>query len=259
MRSSRSTSRPAGLSSPTGYCGSRTPKRAAEMRFDVVTIFPAMFGPAFQQGVIGRAIERRLIELHAHDVRDHTHDRHRQVDDMPFGGGPGMVLKPEPVIEAVESIRKDNLGPVILMEPWGERLDQRLAGELAAEPGLVIVCGRSEGIDDRVRTALQAREISIGDYVLTGGEIPAMVVIDAVARLLPGVVGDPGSLAQDSFADAEELTGWPQFTRPAEFRGMAVPEVLLSGDHARIRRWRRQQAAQRRDLSEMRHPKEAKK
>jgi len=214
------------------------------MRFDVVTIFPAMFGPAFQQGVIGRAIERGLIELQAHDLREHTHDRHRQVDDMPFGGGPGMVLKPEPVIEAVESIRTKNAGPVILMEPWGERLDQNLAAELAAEPGLVIVCGRYEGIDDRVRAALQAREISIGDYVLTGGEIPAMVLVDAVARLIPGVVGDPGSLAQDSFAD--ELTGWPQFTRPAEYRGMTVPDVLLSGDHARIKQWRRQQAAQRR-------------
>jgi len=229
------------------------------MRFDVVTIFPGMFGPVFQQGVIARAIERRLVELHAHDLRAHTHDRHRQVDDMPFGGGPGMVMKPEPVIEAVEAIRVTNHGPVILMEPWGERLDQKVAGQLAMEPGLIIVCGRYEGIDDRVRTALQAREISIGDYVLTGGEIPAMVVIDSVARLLPGVVGDPRSLAQDSFADAEELTGWPQFTRPAEYRGMAVPDVLLSGDHARIRRWRRQQAAQRRDLSEMRHPKEVKK
>jgi tRNA (guanine37-N1)-methyltransferase len=214
------------------------------MRFDVVTIFPAMFGSAFQQGVIGRAIERRMLELHAHDLREHTHDRHRQVDDMPFGGGPGMVLKPEPVIEAVESIKQQNTGPVILMEPWGERLDQKLAAELAAEAGLVIVCGRYEGIDDRVRSALQAREISIGDYVLTGGEIPAMVLIDAVARLIPGVVGDPGSLAQDSFAD--ELTGWPQFTRPAEYRGMTVPDVLLSGDHARIKQWRRQQAAQRR-------------
>src|SRR6266550_3929260 len=214
------------------------------MRFDVVTIFPGMFGPVFRQGVIARAIERGLVELHAHDIRAHTHDRHRQVDDMPFGGGPGMVMKPE---------------PVILMEPWGERLDQEVAGQLAMEPGLIIVCGRYEGIDDRVRTALQAREISIGDYVLTGGEIPAMVVIDSVARLLPGVVGDPGSLAQDSFSDAEELTGWPQFTRPAEYRGMTVPDVLLSGDHARIRQWRRQQAAQRRDLSEIRHPKEVKK
>jgi tRNA (guanine37-N1)-methyltransferase len=213
------------------------------MRFDVVTIFPGMFRPVFQQGVIGRAIDRGLIELNAHDLRAHTHDRHRQVDDMPFGGGPGMVMKPEPVIEAVEAIRETNGGPVLLMEPWGERLDQTLAAELAKAPGLIIVCGRYEGIDDRVRTALRAREISIGDYVLSGGEIPAMVVIDSVARLLPGVLGDPGSLAQDTFAD--DLSGWPQFTRPAEYRGMAVPEVLLSGDHARIQQWRRQQAARR--------------
>ena len=213
------------------------------MRFDVVTIFPAMFDPVFKQGVLGRGIERGLLELHAHDLRDYTHDRHRQVDDTPFGGGPGMVMKPEPVIEAVESIRRDNAGPVVLMEPWGEELNQQVAAELAREPGLIIVCGRYEGIDDRVRCALRAREISIGEYVLTGGEIPAMVVIDAVARLVFGVVGDPGSLAQDSFAD--EMTGWPQFTRPAEYRGMAVPDVLLSGDHARIRDWRRQQAAQR--------------
>jgi len=214
------------------------------MRFDVVTIFPGMFGPVFRQGVIGRALERGLLELHAHDLRDHTHDRHRQVDDMPFGGGPGMVMKPEPVIEAVEAIRAQNGGPVIITEPWGHPFHQKLAAELAREPGLVIVCGRYEGIDDRVRAALGAREVSIGDYVVSGGEIPAMVIIDAVARLVPGVVGDPGSLAQDSFSD--ELTGWPQFTRPAEYRGMAVPEVLLSGDHARIRQWRRQQAAQRR-------------
>jgi len=214
------------------------------MRFDVVTIFPGMFGPVFQQGIIGRAVERGVLELQAHDLREHTHDRHRQVDDMPFGGGPGMVMKPEPVIEAVESIRAKNSGPVVLMEPWGEILDQKVAAELAQAAGLIIVCGRYEGIDDRVRTALRAREISIGDYVLSGGEIPAMVLIDAVARLVPGVVGDPGSLAQDSFSD--ELTGWPQFTRPAEYRGMTVPDVLLSGDHARIKQWRRQQAAQRR-------------
>ena len=213
------------------------------MRFDVVTIVPAMFTPVFDQGVVGRAIEKGLIELLAHDLRDHTHDRHRQVDDMPFGGGPGMVLKPEPVIEAVESIRPHNLGPVVLMEPWGEPLDQRLAESLAKEPGMIIVCGRYEGIDDRVRTALDAREVSIGDYVLSGGEIPAMVLIDAVARLVPGVVGDPESLAQDSFSI--EPSGWPQFTRPAEYRGMSVPEVLLSGDHARIKQWRRQQANQR--------------
>ena len=220
------------------------------MRFDVVTIFPAMFGPVFRQGVVGRAIERGVIQLEAHDLRDHTHDRHRQVDDMPFGGGPGMVMKPEPVIEAVESLREANRGPVILLEPWGERLDQEIATELSQEPGLIIVCGRYEGIDDRVRTALQAREISIGDYVLSGGEIPAMVLIDAVARLFPGVVGDPGSLAQDTFAD--DKTGWPQFTRPADYRGMKVPDVLLSGDHASINQWRLQQAQWRRQQAAQR-------
>jgi len=224
------------------------------MRFDVVTIFPGMFGPVFQQGVVGRAIERGRVELHAHDLREHTRDRHRQVDDMPFGGGPGMVMKPEPVIEAVESIRESNTGPVIITEPWGEPFHQQLAAELAKEPGLIIVCGRYEGIDDRVRTALGAREVSIGDYVLSGGEIPAMVIIDAVARLVPGVVGDPGSLAQDTFSD--ELTGWPQFTRPADYRGMTVPEVLLSGDHARIKQWRRQQAAQRRHVSQTKEVKQ---
>jgi tRNA (guanine37-N1)-methyltransferase len=223
------------------------------MRFDVVTIFPAMFGPVFRQGVVGRAIERGLLELHTHDLREHAHDRHRQVDDMPFGGGPGMVLKPEPAIEAVEAIRAHNHGPVVLMEPLGDPLDQRLAESLAAEPGLIIVCGRYEGIDDRVRTALKAREVSIGDYVLSGGEIPAMVLIDAVARLVHGVVGDPGSLSQDSFST--EPSGWPQYTRPAEYRGMSVPEVLLSGDHARIKQWRREQAAQR----HVSHTKELKK
>jgi len=213
------------------------------MRFDVVTIFPGMFGPVFEHGVVGRGIERGIVQVHTHDLRDHTHDRHRQVDDMPFGGGPGMVLKPEPVFEAVDSIRPHNPGPVVLMEPWGERLDQNLATELASEPGLIIVCGRYEGIDDRVRTGLAAREISIGDYVLSGGEIPAMVLIDAVARLLPGVVGDPESLSQDSFST--DPAGWPQFTRPADYRGLMVPDVLLSGDHARIKQWRRRQAAER--------------
>ena len=213
------------------------------MRFDVITIFPDMFGPVFRHGVVGRAVQRGVIELHTHDLREFTHDRHRQVDDVPFGGGPGMVMKPEPVFEAVESMMLNNAGPVVLLEPWGRRLDQRLAEELAREPGVIIVCGRYEGIDDRVRTGLASREISVGDYVLSGGEIPAMVLIDAVGRLVPGVVGDPESLVQDTFGG--ELAGCPQFTRPAEYRGMRVPDVLLSGDHARIRQWRRQQAAQR--------------
>ena len=213
------------------------------LRFDVVTLFPEIFEPVFRVGVVGRAIDRGLLELHAHDLREHTHDRHRQVDDMPYGGGPGMVLKPEPLFEAIEAIRGQNRGPVILMEPWGEPFTQQLARELATEPGLVIVCGRYEGIDDRVRENLADREISIGDYVLSGGELPAMVVIDAVSRLVPGVVGDEESLSGDSFT--ADLLGHPQYTRPAEFRGLRVPEVLLSGNHREIEAWRQAQARRR--------------
>jgi tRNA (guanine37-N1)-methyltransferase len=213
------------------------------MRFDVVSLFPEVFEPVFRAGVVGRAIDRGLLELHAHDLREHTHDRHRQVDDVPYGGGPGMVLKPEPLFEAIEAIRAQNPGPVILMEPWGEPLTQLLARELAAEPGLVIVCGRYEGIDDRVRESLADREISIGDYVLSGGELPAMVVIDAVSRLIPGVLGDEDSLAGDSFT--ADLLGHPQYTRPAEYRGLRVPEVLLSGNHREIEAWRQAQALRR--------------
>ncbi|HEX6547770.1 MAG TPA: tRNA (guanosine(37)-N1)-methyltransferase TrmD [Candidatus Dormibacteraeota bacterium] len=209
------------------------------MRFDVLSIFPELFGPVFATGVVGRAVKAGLIELEAHDLRGFTHDRRRQVDDVPFGGGAGMVLKPEPIFEAVESLRPRNRGPVVLMEPWGEQLTQELAAELAREPGLIVVCGRYEGIDDRVRDALADREISIGPYVLSGAELPAMVLIDAVARLVPGVVGDPRSIEQDASALGG---GYPQFTRPAEYRGMQVPEVLLSGNHARIAAWRREHA-----------------
>jgi tRNA (guanine37-N1)-methyltransferase len=211
------------------------------MRFDVVSIFPEVFASVFERGVVGRAIQRGLIELHGHDLRDHTTDRHRQVDDEPFGGGPGMVMKPEPVFAAVEAIRLLNRGPVVLMEPWGERLDQGLAAELSREPGLIVVCGRYEGIDDRVREALADREVSIGDYILSGAELPAMVLIDTVARLVPGVVGDASSLAEDVFATGS-AGGYPQFTRPAEWRGLRVPEVLTSGDHGAIARWRRAHA-----------------
>jgi tRNA (guanine37-N1)-methyltransferase len=210
------------------------------MRFDVVSIFPEVFEPVFRQGVVGRAIARGLLALRTHDLRDYTTDRHRQVDDAPFGGGAGMVMKPEPIFAAVEALRARNPGPVVLMEPWGEPLTQVLAAELAAEPGLIVVCGRYEGIDDRVRQALADREVSIGDYVLSGGELPAMVLVDAVARLVPGVLGDEASLAQDAFA--EEAGGYPQFTRPAEWRGLQVPDVLLSGNHAEIARWRRTHA-----------------
>lgn len=210
------------------------------MRFDVVSIFPDVFEPAFRRGVVGRALQRGLFELHAHDLRDSTTDRHRQVDDEPFGGGAGMVLKPEPIFAAVDAIRPLNPGPVVLMEPWGELLTQEVAHELSREPGLIVVCGRYEGIDDRVRQGLADREISIGNYVLSGGEIPAMVLIDAVARLLPEVLGDEASLSQDAFAGPEG--GYPQYTRPPEFRGLRVPDVLLSGDHGAIERWRRDHA-----------------
>jgi len=210
------------------------------VRFDVVSIFPEVFEPVFRRGVVGRAIQRGLVELHAHDLRDWATDRHRQVDDEPFGGGAGMVMKAEPIFAAVDSIRPANAGPVVLMEPWGEVLTQDLAGELSHQPGLIVVCGRYEGIDDRVRQGLADREISIGDYVLSGGEIPAMVLIDAVSRLLPEVVGDDASLGQDAFPGPQG--GYPQYTRPAQFRGLGVPEVLLSGDHAAIERWRRDHA-----------------
>lgn len=209
------------------------------LRLDVVSVFPEVFEPVFKVGVVGRAVRTGLVSLHAHDLRAHAADR-RQVDDAPFGGGPGMVLKPEPIFAAVEAVRWENPGPVVLLEPWGRRLDQRLAEELAQKPGLVIVCGRYEGVDDRVRQALADYEIAIGDYVLSGAEIPAMVLIDAVSRLVPGVVGDEESLGRDAFAPAAAAAaGYPQFTRPAEWRGLRVPEVLLSGDHAAIESWRR--------------------
>jgi tRNA (guanine37-N1)-methyltransferase len=226
------------------------------MRFDVVSLFPEVFEPVFRAGVVGRAIARGLIELHPHDLREHTHDRHRQVDDVPYGGGPGMVLKPEPLFEAIEAIRAENRGPVILMEPWGEPFTQQVARELGAEPGLVIVCGRYEGIDDRVRESLADREISVGDYVLSGGELPAMVVIDAVSRLVPGVLGDEESLAGDSFT--ADLLGHPQYTRPAEYRGLRVPEVLLSGNHREIEAWRQAQS-RRRTLARAGTPQQGKK
>lgn len=216
------------------------------MRFDVITVFPDLFSQVGGYGVVGRALAAGRLEMHAHDLREYTHDRHRQVDDIPYGGGPGMVIKPEPVYEAVEAIRPHNPGPVVLLEPWGEPFSQELARQLASEPGLILVCGRYEGIDDRVREGLAALEISIGDYVLSGGELPALVVIDAVARLQPGVLGAPESLLGDSFAAGSGgRVGHPQYTRPAEYRGLQVPEVLLSGNHREIESWRRSQSARR--------------
>jgi len=209
------------------------------MRIDVLTIFPEIFESPLGASLLGKAIEQEIAEVGVHDIRDHTSDKHRQVDDGSFGGGPGMVMKPEPIFDAVES-----LGPgprrTILLSPAGRRLDQGLARELAAEPWLVLICGRYEGVDERVVEGLPAEEISIGDYVLSGGEVPALVLIEAVTRLLPGVVGRTESVEQDSFE--EGILDHPHYTRPAEFRGMEVPEVLRSGDHAAIEKWRRDAA-----------------
>ncbi|MGH7867717.1 MAG: tRNA (guanosine(37)-N1)-methyltransferase TrmD [Candidatus Dormibacteraceae bacterium] len=206
------------------------------MRFDVISIFPDLFPPLFQTGVVGRAWQQNRLQLAAHDLRDYALDRSRHIDDAPFGGGAGMVLQAEPVSRAVEAVRSSNSGPLFFTEPLGQPLTQELARELALEPGLILVCGRYDGIDERARQELGAREISIGPYILSGGELATMVVIDAVARLLPGVVGDQQSLEQDAFGAVPG--GYPQFTRPGEWRGRRVPEVLLSGDHAAIARWR---------------------
>ena len=198
------------------------------------------------EGIVARAIARGLIDVRVHDLRDCTTDRHRVVDDMPFGGGPGMVLKPEPLFAAVDRIREERGAPdaIILTSPDGERLTHGVAQRLSGLDHLVILCGRYEGVDERVREHLATESISIGDYVLSGGELPALVIVDAVARLVPGVVGDAASVSGDTFARGG-LLDFPQYTRPAEFRGMAVPPVLLSGHHAEIEKWRRDQALER--------------
>lgn len=214
------------------------------MRVDIVSIFPEAFTP-LGVSMIGRARERGLLDVRVWDLRDFTADRHRQVDDTPYGGGAGMVMKPEPFFAAVDAIRAQAGPPehIILTSPQGVRLTHALAEEMSHRRHLVLLCGHYEGIDERVREALATDEISIGDYVLTGGELPAMVIVDAVARFVPGVVGDPGSVEADSFA--EGLLDYPHYTRPPEFRGMKVPEVLLSGNHEVIRRWRRTQRLRR--------------
>jgi tRNA (guanine37-N1)-methyltransferase len=219
------------------------------VKFDIVTIFPRMFDATLAEGVVGRSVESGIVDVAVHDLRDFTSDRHRTVDDVPFGGGPGMVLKAEPFFRAVERIRetRGEPGAVLLTSPQGRRFTQAEADRLQGLGHVVILCGRYEGVDDRVRAHLATEEISIGDYVLSGGELAALVIVDAVSRLVPGVVGDAGSVAADSFARG--LLDYPHFTRPAEFRGWAVPEVLLSGHHARIEAWRRR-AALRRTLRE---------
>ncbi|HOX56627.1 MAG TPA: tRNA (guanosine(37)-N1)-methyltransferase TrmD [Candidatus Paceibacterota bacterium] len=209
------------------------------MRIDVLTLFPAMFAGPLDESIIKRAREAGRLDLTIYNLRDYAHDRHRTVDDRPFGGGPGMLLKPEPIFEAVEGLARENTR-VILLSPAGRRFNQVIARELAALDHLLMVCGHYEGFDERVREHLADDELSIGDYVLTNGALPVMVIIDAVTRLLPGVLGDEGSAREDSFSQG--LLEHPQFTRPAEFRGMKVPEVLLSGNHAEIARWRAEQA-----------------
>src|SRR6201996_6723370 len=212
------------------------------MKIDVLTLFPAMFAGPLDESIIMRARKAGLLDLKIHNLRDWTHDRHKTVDDRPFGGGPGMLLKPEPVFEAVESLACES-SRVILMSPGGRPFKQSIARELAGLPHLILVCGSYEGFDERIRQELADDELSIGDYVLTNGALPAMVIIDAVTRLLPGVLGDDESSLDESFS--ADLLEYPHYTRPAEFRGMKVPDVLLSGNHAEIARWRAEQAQQR--------------
>ena len=212
------------------------------MRFDVLTLFPEMFAGPLQSSILGRAIEAGLIQVHIHNIRDYAEDKHQVVDDYTYGGGPGMLMKPQPLFKAVEGVTALDSpeGRVILLTPQGRLLNHEVAAELAREPRLILVCGHYEGVDERVREHLVDDEISIGDYVLSGGELPALVVIEAVARRLPGVLGSETSLAEDSHAQG--LLEYPQYTRPAEFRSWTVPEVLLSGHHAQIAEWRRRQS-----------------
>jgi tRNA (guanine37-N1)-methyltransferase len=212
------------------------------VRIDLLTIFPAFFASPLRESLLGKAVDSGILDIRVHDIRDHTDDRHRQVDDEPYGGGPGMVMKAEPIVRAVESLGE---GPtrVVLLSPAGRRFDQAVARELAAEPWLVLICGRYEGVDERVVDALHAEEVSIGDYVLSGGEAAGLVVLEAVTRLVPGVVGREESLAQESFEDG--VLDHPHYTRPQEFRGSRVPEALTSGDHARIEDWRRRAAEEK--------------
>lgn len=212
------------------------------MKIDVLTLFPAMFAGPLDESIIKRARTAGLLELQLHQLRDWTHDRHKTVDDRPFGGGPGMLLKPEPIFEAVESLKREKTR-VVLMSPSGRKFSQEIARELAQQEHLLIVTGHYEGFDERIRESLADEELSIGDYVLTNGALPAMVVIDTVTRLLPGVLGDDASSTDESFSHG--LLEYPQWTRPAEFRGMKVPDVLVSGNHAEIAKWRVEQANKR--------------
>lgn len=216
------------------------------MRFDIFTLFPGLFTGAFDESIIQRARAAGLVDIHIHDIRASTTDKHHTTDDVPYGGGGGMIMKPEPIFASIESVFAD-VPPdercIILLTPQGRLFTHAIARELAARPRIGLICGRYEGVDERVREHLATDELSIGDYVLSGGEIPAMVIVDAVTRLLPGALGDPEAPIKDSHAD--NLLEGPHYTRPAEFRGWRVPEVLLSGHHAEIAKWRRQEALRR--------------
>lgn len=218
------------------------------MKVDVLTLFPAMFAGPLDESIIKRARAAGLLDLRIHNLRDYAHDRHKTVDDRPFGGGPGMLLKPEPIFEAVEALAREKTR-VILLSPSGRQFNQSIARELAGMDDLLLITGHYEGFDERIRQELADDELSIGDYVLTNGALPAMVIIDTVARLLPGVLGDDQSAHEESFSAG--LLEYPQYTRPAEFRGLKVPEILLSGNHAEIARWR---AEQSRAVTEERRP-----
>ena len=214
------------------------------IRIDVVTGFPALVSGPLRESILKRALESGRVDVVVHDLREHATDRHRTIDDTPFGGGAGMILKPEPVFACVEKLKGERTyDEVVYLTADGERFDQRTANELSMKKNLMLLCGHYKGVDERIRQSLVTREISIGDYVLTGGEIPALVVIDTVARLIPGVIGDGESLLTDSFQ--ENLLDGPQYTRPSEFRGMKVPDVLLSGNHREIAAWRLEQRKKR--------------
>ena len=216
------------------------------MRFDVLTLFPEIFQGYLTQSLLKLALDRGLVEIHLWNIRDWAKGKHKSVDDRPFGGGPGMVIMPEPVYDAVEAVRPlaPDPGELVLLTPAGRRLDQELVKELAGKRRLLLLCGRYEGFDERIREGLRPLEVSIGDFVCNGGEVPAMVVIDTVVRYVPGVLGDPESLTEESHSEAGRLE-YPQYTRPRVFRGMAVPEILLSGDHQAVARWRRQMSEAR--------------
>ncbi|HMC89815.1 MAG TPA: tRNA (guanosine(37)-N1)-methyltransferase TrmD [Gemmataceae bacterium] len=216
------------------------------MRFDVLTLFPDLFQGYLSQSILKLALERGLVQINLWNIRDWARGKHKCVDDRPFGGGPGMVIMPEPVFDAVEAIRPQDPDPglLVLLTPAGERLTQRLVKELAGHQRLILLCGRYEGFDERIRLGLQPREISIGDFVCNGGEVPAMVLIDTVVRYVPGVLGDAESVTEESHSDPGRIE-YPQYTRPREFRGMAVPDVLISGEHEAVARWRREQSEAR--------------